>query len=153
MKTFTALCFFGLLCACADALASDSVRSRDWQPLAVSDARLPVLPVPFWVAPDQRTSPDPAFWVQIDPVTGAIVPRTLPLALRPAPPAQPLPRMELRSTPEGYLYLDTRGFQNVVTAHLGPDGSLHLDCSTPSHAASPSDEASPEVELSRKDRP
>jgi hypothetical protein len=152
VKTSTGLCVVGLLWAGADAFASDSVRSRDWQPLAASEAMLPVMPVPFWVEPDERMGADSSLWVQIDPVTGAIVPRTLPVALRPAPPAQPLPRMELRSTPEGYLYLDTRGYQNYVTAHLGPDGSLHLDCSTPSHGASQPDGTAPSPESLPEDR-
>ena len=116
-----------------DVLSAEPVPSRDWRPVHASEIALPVIPLPFWAA----STPDPragsAQWIQIDPVSGRIVPGRIPVALRPAMQAEPLQPMELRLNSAGYLYLDTRGYQSVVTMQLAPDGSMHTNCTEVSH--------------------
>jgi hypothetical protein len=134
VKTHATCCAIAaLLFSSFDVNAVHPVRSRDWRPVHASEMAFPVLPLPFWVGDSIAPSAGAPQWVQIDPATGAIVPRTIPAALRPPLQPEPLQPMQLRMTPAGHLYLDTRGFQNVVTMKLAADGSLHVGCNDVSH--------------------
>ncbi|HJU40211.1 MAG TPA: hypothetical protein VJ724_11605, partial [Tahibacter sp.] len=41
--------------------------------------------------------------------------------------------MNLRTTPSGFLYIDTSGYQYNSTATVGADGDVHVQCDEPGH--------------------
>src|SRR5690606_22126993 len=82
-----------LLCLWLPAAATEPVRTREWQPLPAARMALPVLPTPWWVAPGRAPAAAQPQWVQIDPATGAIVPATIPIPLRPEMLGAPLQPM------------------------------------------------------------
>lgn len=135
------------------AAAPDSVRARDWRPVHASERAFPVLPEPFWVRPEPGEDGGEPLWVQIDPATGAIVPRTEPAALRPPLQAEALEPMRLQMTPEGYLILKTRGRRSVTTLELAPDGRMHAGCTDVAHRHSAASESPIPAAEAQGDRP
>lgn len=72
----------------------------------------------------------------IDPLTDLLVP-TPPRGgvADAASPPPPMPsRLELRISPAGFLYIDTRDYLHSSEARLDANGELHLGCRDPGHA-------------------
>lgn len=83
--------------------------------------------------------PDAAQTVVIDPLTGTIVdvpppPRGTPDYLEPEQSKSV--DMSLHQYPNGFLYIDTSGYQFSSTATIDADGNVHVDCDEPGHAHS-----------------
>lgn len=107
-----------------------------WRPATEADLQRIVVPAPAVVP---AVPPPVTDWaseqrVYIDPATNEIVSSPV-FAPEPEVPGlqRPMPDMNLRRTPEGFLYIDTSGYQNVETATIGADGSVHVVCNVPGH--------------------
>lgn len=91
---------------------------------------------------------DAAQTVVIDPLTGTIVdvpppPRGTPDYLEPEQPKSV--DMSLRQYPNGFLYIDTSGYQFNSTATIDADGNIQVGCDEPGHdhSATPQQEPQP----------
>lgn len=71
----------------------------------------------------------------IDPATDELVPAPV-VAPQPETGGTPTaaPDFRLQRSPEGYLYIDTSGYQHFETATLKADGSVAIECNIPGHS-------------------
>lgn len=132
-----------LLLSCA-SLTQAAEPTRQWRPAteaeiaalqANAEAEAAANPTP--AALPAPTDPDaaPAQRAFIDPATGEQV--SAPV-VSPQPETSgaetPAPDFRLQRSPEGYLYIDTTGYQHFETATLKADGSVRIDCNIPGHS-------------------
>ncbi len=65
----------------------------------------------------------------IDPTSGRLIePASNADLPQPPPAAAAMPDFRLRRSADGFLYIDTRGYQHVEQATFGADGSLRHRC-------------------------
>ncbi|HSX58617.1 MAG TPA: hypothetical protein VLF18_00325 [Tahibacter sp.] len=82
----------------------------------------------------------------IDPRTGTLIeaPPDAVAAASGAGEAAPQVDMSLQRFPNGFLYIDTSGYQHSAIATIGADGSVHLQCEEPGHGHdAPAEEPQP----------
>jgi hypothetical protein len=70
----------------------------------------------------------------IDPRTGALVDAPSTATAESAGEALPQVDMSLQRWPNGFLYIDTSGYQHSATATIDADGNVHTQCDEPGHA-------------------
>jgi hypothetical protein len=69
----------------------------------------------------------------IDPRTGELVAAPPGSALPTETVLAPQVDMSLRRWPNGFLYIDTSGYQHSATATIDADGNVHMQCEEPGH--------------------
>lgn len=69
----------------------------------------------------------------IDPRTGELVAAPPGSALPTETVLAPQVDMSLRRWPNGFLYIDTSGYQHSATATIDADGNVRMQCEEPGH--------------------
>lgn len=81
------------------------------------------------------TPADPAAQqAHIDPRTGALIEAPPTIETTANGEATPQVDMSLQRFPNGFLYIDTSGYQHSATATIDADGTVHTQCDEPGHA-------------------
>jgi hypothetical protein len=110
------------------------VSQRHWQPVKSDD---------IGASGSPATSATPTRAEQrayVDPVTRELVaaPVVPPEPELGADARAPQPLMLPQRTPEGFIYLDTSGYQMEMKATLDADGNVHVGCTDAAHRHAPS---------------
>jgi len=140
--------------ALLSGVCAGAERARQWRPSTVPPAAPRPATAPV-ADPPGASTPAPASGQRayIDPITDTVVPAPVSEAAEfdPRLGRGPVLDFSLRRTPEGYLYIDTTGYEHAVTATLDPDGTAHVNCigptSDPGHghaAPAPAKSATPD---------
>ena len=93
------------------------------------------LAAPSRPAATTSTSGAEAQQAHIDPRTGALIEAPPGSATVASGTGEAVPQvdMSLQRFPNGFLYIDTSGYQHSATATVDADGNVHLQCEEPGH--------------------
>lgn len=129
-----------LAIACAQAGAGEPPLRQRWVPSAVPSAPVP-LAAPYVAPRFLPRGEDASVAVSgqvayVDPVTGRLLSEP-GAAAKARPEFVSLPAaagpMRVGRTPEGFLFIETNGHHETLTAVLDAEGKPHLRCGDPLH--------------------